>query len=171
MLCISLLSIILFSSCSNRVLDFTIVSTKNVDMSKASSFKRGSQRVMGQDKAHIIIIMPSKSVSIKEAVDKAIENVPGCVALLDGVIYTKFWWIPWIYGQSAAIVQGTPLIDTSIAQYQTNEIPAFSKIELDEKGEIKNVESITKDEYIALKNKIIKDTKKVKFSHSSKIQL
>jgi len=128
-------------------------------MSKASSYKVGNQSVTGQDMAHIIIFIPTKSMSINKAVDKAIENVPGCVALLDGVIYRKIKWIPNIYGKGAAIVEGTPLIDPNIVQYQTNGITTFCKIELDKQGEIKNVENITIGEYIALKNTITKDTK------------
>jgi len=169
MICISLLSLILFSGCSNRILDFTIVSTKNVDMSKASSFRRASHRVKGKDMAHWIIIFPTGSVSIKEAVDKAIESTPGCVALLDGVIYTKFWWIPYIYGQQSAIVQGTPLIDTSITADQTNGIPTFGKIELDKRGEIKSVEIISVEDFVALRSKIVKDGQKIEFYNSSEI--
>ena len=103
-----------FNSCSNRVLDFTLISSKNVDLSKGATFERGRSRVEGEDKVHWIICFPTRVLDIKEALDKAIESTPGCVALLDGVIYTKFWWIPYIYGQQKATIEGTPLIDPSL---------------------------------------------------------
>lgn len=155
----------LLCGCSQRVLDFTLISTKNVDMSKASSFTRGNARVKGVDMVHLIIIFPTGSVSIKEAVDKAIEQTPGCVALLDGVIYSKFWWIPYIYGQSSATVEGTPLIDSSVA-LNTDEIPLFSKIEIGKSGKVEQVEAITPDQFYAMKDKMSKNSRGDKFIHS-----
>ena len=160
---------LIFSSCSHRVLDFTLISTKNVDLSNAATFERGKSRVQGTDMVHWIIIFPTGTVSIKEAVDKAIESTPGCVALLDGVIYTKFWWIPYIYGQQSATIEGTPLIDPSIA-YDSGEMPTYGKIELDENGEIQSVENISSTEYLALKGKIVKESQEVKFGNSNEIK-
>ena len=158
-----------FSSCSHRALDFTLISSKNVDLSKGATFERGKSRVEGKDMVHWIIFIPTGTVSIKEALDKAIESTPGCVALLDGVIYTKFWWIPYIYGQQSATIEGTPLIDPSLA-YNSDEIPTYGKIELDKNGEIKSVEDISSTEYLALKDKIVKDSKGTKFNSSLTIK-
>ena len=158
-----------FSSCSHRVLDFTLISSKNVDLSKGATFERGKSRVEGKDMVHWIIFIPTGTVSIKEALDKAIESTPGCVALLDGVIYTKFWWIPYIYGQQSATIEGTPLIDPSLA-YNSGGIPTYGKIELDKNGEIKSVEDISSTEYLALKDKIVKDSKGTKFNSSLTIK-
>ena len=151
---------IIFSSCTHRVLDFTLISSKNVDLSKGATFERGKQRVEGVDMVHWIICFPIGTVNIKEALDNAIESTPGCVALLDGVIYTKFWWIPYIYGQQSALIEGTPLIDPSLT-YNSNDIPKYGKIEMDKNGGIKSVKEISTNEYLALKNKIIKETKSV----------
>ncbi len=155
---------IIFSSCSHRVLDFTLISSKNVDLSKGATFERGKQRVEGVDMVHWIICFPTGTVNIKEALDKAIESTPGCVALLDGVIYTKFWWIPYIYGQQSALIEGTPLIDPSLA-YNSNDMLKYGKIEMNKNGEIKNVEKISTTEYLALKDKIVKSTE-IKFEKS-----
>lgn len=159
---------ITFSSCTHRVLDFTLVSTKNVDLTKGADFERGKQRVEGTDMIHIIIFIPTGTINIKEAVDRAIETTPGCVALLDGVIYTKFFWIPYIYGQSSATIEGTPLIDPSLV-YSPSEIPTYGKIELDKSGQIKKVENITPEEYFTLKDRIAKDSKETKFKNSKDI--
>lgn len=151
-----------FSSCSHRVLDFTLISSKNVDFSKASTFEKGSERVKGTDMVHWIIIVPLGTASIKEAIDKAIESTPGCVALLDGVIYTKFWWIPYIYGQQSAVIEGTPLIDPSFV-YNSEDAPTYGKIEMNKNGEIESVEKLSNSDYFSLKDKIVKDAKETKF--------
>ena len=158
-----------FSSCSHRILDFTLISSKNVDLSKGATFERGKNRVEGKDMVHWIIFFPTGTVSIKEALDKAIESTPGCVALLDGVIYSKFWWIPYVYGQQSATIEGTPLIDPSLT-YNFENIPNYGKIELDKNGKIKSVEDISSIEYLALKSKIIKDSKETKFNTSMTIK-
>lgn len=163
------LTAFIFSSCSHRVLDFTLISSKNVDLTKGASFIRGKGRVEGKDMVHWIIIIPTGTVNIKEAVDRAIESTPGCVALLDGVIYTKFWWIPYIYGQQSATIEGTPLIDPSLV-LNSKEIPTYGKIELDKKGSIKNVEQLTSNEYLALKGKIVKESQELKFANSEEVK-
>ena len=160
---------LIMSGCTHRILDFTLISTKNVDLSKASSFERGKQRVTGEDLVHWIIIIPTGTVNIKEAVDRAIETTPGCIALVDGVIYTKFWWVPYIYGQQSAIIEGTPLIDKTLA-INANDIPEFGKIEIDKHGKIKNVENISSVEYFAMKSKTMKNSKKKRFDNSDEIE-
>ncbi|MCX6967266.1 MAG: hypothetical protein NTZ46_05700 [Verrucomicrobia bacterium] len=105
----------LLTGCTTRLTDFTIISTKNVDLSVIGRAKRGAARVEGKDLAHIIIFIPTGVPNMKEAIDRAIESVPGAVALVDGVLYQKFFWIPYIYGQTAYVVEGTPLINTAQA--------------------------------------------------------
>lgn len=105
---------IMTTGCTNRLLDFTVVSSKNVDLSKGADFKRGTTRVKGEDMRHIIVFIPTGQPSAKTAMDKAIESVPGAVGLADGVITSKAWWIPYIYGQTSFEVEGTPLIDPNI---------------------------------------------------------
>lgn len=150
---------LLSSSCSFKVLNFSMLSSKQVDLSKAATFVKGKNKVVGKDIVHIIVIISTRTVKINKAVDRAIENTPGCVALLDGVIYTKFWWIPYIYGKSYAIVEGIPLIDPSLV-YTSSKIQSYGKIELNTKGEIKSVESISDKEFYAFKNKIVKENLK-----------
>ena len=104
--------ILIVSGCTSRLTDFTIISTKNVDMSDSGNFTKGTERVEGIDKRHVIVFIPTGSPDLKEAIDDAIEKTPNCVALLDGVVYSKFWYIPYIYGQFWYQVEGTPLIST-----------------------------------------------------------
>jgi len=143
--------ILLSVGCTNRILDFTIVSTKNIDLSKAATFKRGTTRMTGEDVAHIIIFIPTGVANIKEATDRAIERVPGCIALVDGVIYTKFFYIPYIYGKSAAIVEGTPLIDPGLAMKGEYLLPDYSIMKLDKHGNIAEFKMVSEEEYNSLK--------------------
>ncbi|NPA35751.1 MAG: hypothetical protein GXO47_02770 [Chlorobi bacterium] len=152
---LSVLVFIFSSSCSRRVLDFTLISSKNVDLTKGATFKRGTKRVDGSDKVHIILLIPTGVANLKEALDEAIECTPGCVALLDGVVYYKFWYIPLLYGQQTAVIEGTPLIDPALAS-SYNITPKYRKIKIDNKGVVKSVEMISSAEYLALKNKLAK---------------
>jgi len=105
----------LFSTgCTYRFVDFTAISSKNVDLSRGADLIRGKNRVTGKDTAHIIVFIPTGRPDAKEALDRAIESTPGGVALMDGVISTNFWYIPYIYGQQSVIVEGTPLIDPKL---------------------------------------------------------
>lgn len=137
---------LVMASCTNRVLDFTMISSKNIDLSRGASFVKGKSRITGEDMAHWIIIVPTSTVNIKEALDRAIESTPGCVALLDGVIYTKFWWIPYIYGQQVAIVEGTPLIDPSTSTL-LKDYPTYGMIEFTRDGSVQAVKEITEQEF------------------------
>ena len=111
--------------CTVRYGDFTMLSSKNIDLSRMATFKRSPDRVKGEDSALIIIFIPTGVPNMKQALDRAIENVPGAVALVDGVLYRSWWFI---IGQSSFIIEGTPLIDPSLAghaQLQSNRMVSF----------------------------------------------
>jgi hypothetical protein len=110
----------LIVGCTTRLTDFTVLSTKDVDLSKAGTFTRGPVRVKGEDIVTIIIFIPTGAPNMKTAVDRAIEGVPGAVALVDGVWSQKAWW--FIIGQSGYMVEGTPLIDPALAPH--TELPS-----------------------------------------------
>lgn len=105
--CVSLV----LAGCSQRIVDFTVISSKNIDLSRGADFKRSSTRIKGENKKNIIIFIPTGIPNAKEAMDKAIESVPGAVGLVDGVITQHSWYIPYIYGEMSIEVEGTPLID------------------------------------------------------------
>ena len=107
---------ILMTSCVSRLGAFTVISTKNIDWSRAAEYQRNNKRVDGEDVFHIIIFIPTKmNITIEDAVDQALEKVPGAVALVDAVLRSKFFYIPYIYGQSAYIIEGSVLIDPKLA--------------------------------------------------------
>jgi hypothetical protein len=163
---LSLLIVLSLISCTRRFTDFTIISTKNIDLSNGASFERARNRVEGRDRIHIVLFIPTGVPNMKEAIDRAIESTPGCIALLDGVVYSKYWWIPYIYGQSSFIVEGTPLIDPKLACNVENESPLYGKVILNGNGEVKETEPLSHGEYLALKSRVLKSSKSERFSHS-----
>src|SRR3990172_6884047 len=114
-----------------------MISTKNIDLSHAASFQRAKARSEGIDKIHLIVFIPTGVPNMKEAIDRAIERVPGAVALVDGVVSSRFWWIPYVYGQSMYVVEGTPLIDPSVASATP---PGDYMVWLDESGSVERVQ-------------------------------
>ena len=150
-LAIALVSFVL-SSCATRLVDFTIISTKNLDLSKGATFERGRTRVEGIDEVFIIIIIPTGTPNIKEALDRAIESVPGAVALLDGVITQQAWSIPFIYGQSSFLVEGTPLIDPALALEQS--VSPYRLARLSDLGALSSSQSLTREEFLALRTQL-----------------
>lgn len=145
------------TGCSQRLIDFTIISSKNMDLSQAASFQRGQSRVKGEDAKHIIIFIPTGVPNAKEALDRAIESVPGAVALVDGVITSHWWYIPYIYGKSWYVVEGTPLINSQVASTQPTGHYMVSR--LDKDGDVEEFKIVDKSEYIKLKKKLIKNAR------------
>lgn len=133
---------VILTSCSHNLFNFTIVSTKNIELEKLSLLQKSSEKTIGEDKSSIIIIIPTRKIKIDQAISNTIDGIPGCVALLDGVVYSKFWFIPYIYGEQKIVVEATPLIDTTISKSQKT-LPKYGKIFLDKKGNIKSIESIS----------------------------
>lgn len=164
-----LLSIVtLFCSCSQKIMDFTLISSKKVDLSKAASFVKGEKKIMGKKHIYMIVMIPTGKFSIDKALDRAIESVPGCVALVDGTVRTSIWMIPCVFYQQTITIEGTPIIDPGVGSY-SNEVVSYSKIELDKKGAIKKIETISSSEYDRLKNDIVKDSNVIKFNNSTSL--
>jgi hypothetical protein len=107
---------LVLAGCTMRVTDFTLLSTKNVDLSRMDEMRRDPRRVEGVDSSQIIVIVPTKlRPDMKEAIDRAIESVPGGVALVDGVVSMTSWYIPLIYGEQSWTVEGSVLVDPALA--------------------------------------------------------
>jgi hypothetical protein len=104
----STIAILLAVGCAVRMLDFTVISSKNVDMRVKDTAK--GARVTGEDMAMSILgIIPLGAPNLKEALDKAIESAgPGYDALIDGVIYHKYNFYVF-FSNSGYKVEGTPI--------------------------------------------------------------
>ena len=108
---------LLMTGCTQNIGDFTLLSTKNVDLSVCSKAHRAA-KVRGVDALHVIIFFPTKvDVNMKTAVDRAIEAVPGGFALADVRLkFINFYIFP-LYGQTAYIAEGTALVNAAQASH------------------------------------------------------
>jgi hypothetical protein len=117
----------LFSGCVTRMGHFTIISTRGVDWDRAAGFVRQEQRIHGEDLCRIIIVAPSKSmVYIDAAVDDALGQIPGAIALVDVVISYKNFYLPFIYGEMGFMIEGRALIDPAVRDRMTAGYLLFS---------------------------------------------
>jgi len=105
---VSVLVFLIFGGCTQRVIDFTVISSKQMEL-RVKETGKGSSRVEGKDGVYWFLFIPLGSPNLKEAVDRAIESAgPGYDALVDGVIYSQnFWYI--ITGYTGYKVIGTPI--------------------------------------------------------------
>ncbi len=123
------LTVVLFGSCTHRLTDFTVISTKNVPLGvEATHLKKADSRVKGVDRAHRILFIPLGTPNMKEAIDKAIHKYPGCVGLADGVVKSNFW-TALLYGQNSYIVEGTPLYVEDVSKQSNNVVYSIQSSE------------------------------------------
>jgi hypothetical protein len=106
-LLLAVVALFLLGGCTQRVLDFTVVSSKQMELRVKDTGK--GNRVEGKDGVYWLITIPLGTPNLKEAVDRAIESAgPGYDALIDGVIYAQnYWYI--ITGYSGYKIVGTPI--------------------------------------------------------------
>ena len=98
---------LIFNGCTRRLVDFTVISSKNVTMRLDAEGK--GDRVIGKDEVYWLITIPLGVPNLKEAIDKAIESAgPDYDALIDGVVSSYgYWYI--LSGVSGYKVEGTPI--------------------------------------------------------------
>ena len=102
-----MLLIPLVSGCTQRMIDFTVISSKNMQLQVPS--EATGPRVEGQDMVWWFFFIPLGNPNLKEAVDRAIEQAgPGYDALIDGVIYRKAYYF-FVTATHGFKVVGTPI--------------------------------------------------------------
>lgn len=99
------------SGCAHRIGDFTVASTKNINVEDSLHRVDYDNRVTGKDVKHIVVIFPTGQPNMKEAMDNAIEKAPKAVALSNVTVKSVGWYIPWIYGQNSFVVEGNPMYE------------------------------------------------------------
>jgi hypothetical protein len=88
---------LLATSCQQRLIDFTVISSKNVTLRFPDDAK--GPRTVGKD------MKSCGQPQLKAAVDKAIETAgPGYDALIDGVVFTRNGFM-----SAGFVVEGTPV--------------------------------------------------------------
>ena len=137
---------LLSAGCTQTLGDFTILSTKNVDLSVIGKSHRGS-KAQGEDKTYIIIFIPTGVPNLKTAIDRAIESVPGCYALSDARLTASSFYIPYIYGEASFSAAGTALVNPAqAAHFPTRHI----MVSYDKTQDHYIAKGVTKQEFDAL---------------------
>jgi hypothetical protein len=104
-LVLCLICILFTSACSIRLADFSILSTRNVNLDKIDlDSKPQVKGVVGKDTSFIFLFIPFGFPHLEDAVDDALNKGNGDV-LIDGVLHSKAWW--FICGQNTLEVKGT----------------------------------------------------------------
>jgi hypothetical protein len=107
--------LVLLGACTTRLGSFTVVSTRNIEWNRAAEYTRGGERVEGADTVHFILFISTKaSIDMQTAVDDALDQIPGSVAIVDAVLALRSWSV-LVYGQTSYIVTGSALVDPVLA--------------------------------------------------------
>jgi hypothetical protein len=93
--------VLVLGGCTLRLGDFTVLSTKNVDVSAV----RQGDRQSGEDCINMVLFFPLGEVNWKTAMDRALEKGKGDV-LVDAVVTSKYW-NALVYGQNCVVIEGT----------------------------------------------------------------
>ncbi len=117
-LSLSAIAMLVFSGCTTRLGNMTVVSTNNID--GLNAHVTAESRTAGETCIHNIIIFPVGSFQnrLQIATDEAIDNghkkgIKGDV-LINAKINVTHWYIPFLYGQNCLRVEGDliPLSDS-----------------------------------------------------------
>lgn len=93
--------------CTSNMGDFTLVATKNVDLSNLNTAAaEGAQKVTGTDKRGLIFGYGTYP-NMKDACDRAEESGNG-VGLTNARLYCNYWTCI-IYGEQEWVVTGYPI--------------------------------------------------------------
>lgn len=158
-----LLPLLCLAGCSSHVANFSIVSTKGVNLRSWAASKRGDSPVTGNAIAHIIVIFPIGKANISDAIDKALASVPGAVALVDAKVTYRTFALPPMppsaYTQNAYLVEGVPLILTNkpAADKSTPETANHFVVRFDHVIEAFKATSLTPAEFKTLQGEMKPD--------------
>lgn len=94
------------AGCTQRVGDFTLISTRNIDLSDAVVDVRQGKRVTEEDCALTLLIFPLGRPDLETAVDSALQSGRGNI-MVDQVSHLRWWYIPPLVGQTCIVAEGT----------------------------------------------------------------
>jgi len=108
-----LMATTLLCSCATRIGDFTVASTKNINM-KDRKYTIDNSRITGEDVKPTIIVFKTGQPNMKEAMDQAIEKIDNAVGLSNVTVKHGQWYIPFIGGAEWYEVEGNPIIEKTV---------------------------------------------------------
>ena len=97
-----LLFLLMLFGCSTRIGDFSVISTKNIEMD--GEYELIGRDVKGTDMKPIILYFPTGTPTIEGAIDDALESVDGDI-MTDVIITSNVWWL-YLYGEQRYVVVG-----------------------------------------------------------------
>tara|TARA_Y100001970_G_scaffold96205_1_gene121185 strand:- start:214 stop:657 length:444 start_codon:yes stop_codon:yes gene_type:complete len=100
---IFLLSLIILTGCATRLGDFTLLSTRNVDLD--GDYVLVERSVEGEDLVPIVILFPIGTPNLENAIDDALKSAGGDL-MTDAVLTYNYWYIPYVYGVQRYSVEG-----------------------------------------------------------------
>jgi hypothetical protein len=103
---------ILTGCTTTKLLDFTLLSNRSIQLSDGR-FSVGTQRISGEDMAYLVFVVPVGQLEIGEALSRAIDSHPECVALQDGTILVEQRTVfPLLYSDARVVVEGFPVTES-----------------------------------------------------------
>ncbi len=102
---------VMLQGCVTRVGDFTLASTKNLDLQGGLHAVSERTRVEGSDYKFFMAYIPFGTPDLEEAMDNAIEQTRGSVGLTNVTIkYGEYGLLPWL-GVLGVHVEGDPVFE------------------------------------------------------------
>jgi hypothetical protein len=121
LLTMGLALLIALQGCTQRIGDFTLMSTKNVEI--GGKYKKLDQRFEGIDSKAMILGIPLGVPDLKQAVDNCIEAGNGEL-ITNAVVENKFW-TAIVYGEVKYVVKGDVWVRAATSDLQNPDIELF----------------------------------------------
>jgi hypothetical protein len=135
--------------CATRILDLTIASTQNLDLSRVGEFQRTAREVKGTStKLTRILIFDVNfgEIDMKQAIDGSLKKIPGAVAIVNFRLDKRSLNF-LLFSLEQFVVTGNALVDPKVISFGNNEELLPELVTFDETGEIIERVQITQDEY------------------------
>jgi hypothetical protein len=113
-------SVAMFAGCSQRIGDFTVISSKNVDI--GGKYKM-TERQTGSDSRPDVLLIPIGIPDLKQAVDNCIEAGKG--DLLTNAVIDFSQWTAIVYGKRTYTVTGDVWVKASMSDLLDPDVELF----------------------------------------------
>lgn len=102
--------LVAMGGCAERIATFSLVSTRNVDLSRVDTFVAVDRETEGEDVVPHVLLLRNRRANVQDAVDAAIRQWRGGVAMQNVTVEREVWSV-FFYGEEIVRVRGTVLID------------------------------------------------------------
>jgi hypothetical protein len=107
--------------CSQRIGDFTLISTKNVDI--GGKYKQVEGRFSGEDSRGVFLGIPLGNPNLKTAVDNCIQAGKG--DLISNAVLDFSFWTAIVWGEHKYTVTGDVWVKASMSDLHNKEEDLF----------------------------------------------